>query len=95
MNRPSYKTFLGISFTMHFFTKFILLALMLLCCPVSNLQSTKYTVVCDQGWKYQLVIDNRYYILCFSVIDYRRCYAFNFFIDYRLFYAFCVHIIDR
>ena len=32
-----------------------------------------------QGWKYRLVIDNRYYILCFSVIDYRRCYAFNFF----------------
>ena len=34
------------------------------------------------GWKYRLVIDNRNYILCFSAIDYRRCFAFNFF--YRL-----------
>ena len=32
-----------------------------------------------QGWKYRLVIDNRYYILCFSAIDYRRCFAFNYF----------------
>ena len=42
-----------------------------------------YTIVTTmQGRKYRLVIDNRYYILCFSTIDYRRCFAFNFF--YRL-----------
>ena len=41
----------------------------------------------NQGWKYQLVIDNRYYILCFSVIDYRRCFAFNCF--YRLLPILC------
>ena len=35
-----------------------------------------------QGWIYRLVIDNRYFIRCFSAIDYRRCFAFNFF--YRL-----------
>ena len=32
-----------------------------------------------QGWKYRLVIDNRYYILCLPVIDYRRLLAYNFF----------------
>ena len=47
-----------------------------------------------QGWKYRLVFDNRYFILCFSAIDYRRCFAFDFFIDYRLFCAFCLHVID-
>ena len=36
----------------------------------------------NQGWKYRLVIDNRYYSLCFSVIDCRTCFAFNAF--YRL-----------
>ena len=35
--------------------------------------------VYKQGWKYWLVIDNRYFILCFSAIDYRRCFALNFF----------------
>ena len=33
---------------------------------------------CTHGWKYWLVIDNRYYITCVSVIDYRRLFAFNF-----------------
>ena len=37
---------------------------------------------CKQGWKYRLVIDNRCFIIYFSAIDYRRCFAFNFF--YRL-----------
>ena len=32
----------------------------------------------DQGWKYRLVIDNRSYIFCFSIIDYRRLFAFIF-----------------
>ena len=41
----------------------------------------------EQGWKYRLVIDNRYYILCFSAIDYHRCFAFNFF--YRLMPFLC------
>ena len=40
-----------------------------------------------QGWKYRLVIDNRCYILCFSVTDYRRCFAFNLF--YRLLPLLC------
>ena len=42
----------------------------------------------EQVWKYRLVIDNRYYILNFSVIDYRRCFAFNFFYRLSLFLCF-------
>ena len=36
----------------------------------------------NQGLDISIAIDNRYYVLCFSAIDYRRCFAFNFF--YRL-----------
>ena len=59
--------------------------------PQNMLQASLYgrrpitgtrTYVCSQGWKHRLVIVYRYYIPCFSVIDYGRCFAFNFF--YRL-----------
>ena len=54
-----------------------------------KLEFPRYRLLCHtQGWKYRLVIDNRYYILCFSAIDYRRCFAFNFF--YRLSRFLCV-----
>ena len=48
---------------------------------------SRFIVGRSQGWKYRLVIDKRYYILCFSVIDYRRCFAFNVF--YRLLPFLC------
>ena len=41
----------------------------------------------------EISISNRYYILCFSVTDYRRLFAFIFSIDHRLFYAYCLHVI--
>ena len=41
-----------------------------------------YATAVDQGRKYRLVFSSRYCILRFSVIDYRRLFALNFF--YRL-----------
>ena len=43
---------------------------------------------CRRGWKYRLEIDNRDYILCFSVIGNRRCLAFNFFHRFLPFLCF-------
>jgi len=49
----------------------------------------------NQGWKYRLVIDSRYYILCFSVIDYHKLFALNFFlliIAYFMLFAYILSI---
>ena len=43
-----------------------------------------------QGWKYQLIINNRYYILCFFGTKYRRLIVFNFFYRLSSFLCFLV-----
>ena len=47
-----------------------------------KLKTMRLSIFRHQGWKNRFMIDNRYYIPCFSVIDYCRCFALNFF--YRL-----------
>ena len=48
-----------------------------------------------QGWKYRLVIDNRYYtFFAFMLSIIADALLSIFSIDYRLFYAFCLHFID-
>ena len=53
-----------------------------------------YNVKLIQGWKYRLVIDNRYYILCFLLSIITDALLLIFLVDYRLFYAFWLHAID-
>ena len=45
-----------------------------------------------QGWKYRLVIDSTFFAFLLSIIADALLSIFS--IDYRLFYAFCLHFID-
>ena len=47
-----------------------------------------------QGWKYRLVIGNRYYIFAFLLSIIADALRSLFSIHYRLFCAFCLHFID-
>ena len=46
----------------------------------------------EQGWKYRLVIDTTFFAFLLSIIADSLLSIFA--IDYRLFYAFCLHFID-
>ena len=65
---------------------------------VLNDESERYkfilTTVPDRGWKYRLVIniDTTFFAFLLSIIADALLSIFS--IDYRLFYAFCLHFIN-